>query len=66
MEGALIWWWGVGSCLATVVVVGTPWGACFVGDVALPHLEPGLLLSWVTSIVVVRGVIGAVSTSFGW
>ena len=65
MEGACIWWWGVGSRLATVVVVGAPW-ACFVGNVALPHSEPGLLLSWVTSIVVVRGVIGAVSTSFGW
>ena len=50
-------WWGAGSHLSTVVVVGTPWGAWFVGDVALPHLRPGLLLWWVTSLVVVAGVV---------
>ena len=66
VEGACQWWWGAGSRLLTVVVVGTPWGAWFIGDVALPHLWPGLLLWWVTSMVVVRGIISAMGTSFGW
>ena len=57
---------GAGSRLSTVVVVGTLWGAWFVSDVVLLHLGPGLLLSWVTSMVVVRGIVGAMGTSFGW
>ena len=60
MEGAHRWWWSVGSHLSTVVVVGALWGAWFVGEMALPCSGPGLPLSWVTSMVVVRGVIGAV------
>ena len=37
-----------------------------VGDVALPRLGPGSLLSWVTRMVVVGGVVAAGGTSFGW
>ena len=51
--------------MSTVVVVGAPWGAWFVGDVALLRSRPGLLLWWVTSLVVVAGVVIAVGTSFG-
>ena len=36
-----------------------------VGDVALPCLGPGLLLPWVTSMMVVGGIIAAVDASFG-
>ena len=64
VEGARRWWWGAGSRLSTVVVVGAPWGAWFVGDVALPRSWPGLLLWWVTSLVVVTGVVVAMGTSF--
>ena len=35
-------------------------------DVALPHLGPGSLLSWITRMVVVGGVVAAGGTSFGW
>ena len=49
------WWWSEPSLVA--------WGAWFVGDMMLPHLGLGLLLSWVTSMVVVRGVVGAVGTA---
>ena len=59
MEGARRWWWGAGSRLSTVVVVGAPWGPWFVGDVALPRSRPGLLLWWVASLVVVAGVVVA-------
>ena len=50
-----------------VVVVGAVAGGmgCLVGDVAMPHSGPGLLLSWLTSMVVVGGVVGAVGTLFG-
>ena len=37
-----------------------------VGDVALLRLGPGLLLTWVTSMVVVGGVVAAMGASFGW
>ena len=36
------------------------------GDVVLLRLGPGLLLSWVTSMVVVGGVIAAMGAFFGW
>ena len=44
-------------------------GAWLVGEMALPYSGPGLLLSWVTSMVVVGGVVGAIGAmgaSFGW
>ena len=66
VEGARRWWWGAGSHLSTVVVVGTLWGAGFISDMVLLHLGPGLLLLWVTSMVVVRGIVGAVGASFDW
>ena len=37
-----------------------------VGDMVLLHLGLGLLLSWVTSMMVVGGVVAAVGTLFGW
>ena len=37
-----------------------------VGDVALPWLGLGLLLLWVTSMVVVGGVVAAMGALFGW
>ena len=53
-----VWWWW-----SEPLLVG--WGG-LVGDMVLSCLGPGLLLSWVTSMVVVGGVIAAVGTSFGW
>ena len=51
-----------------VVVVGaiTRGVGVLVGDVVLLHLGLGLLLSWVTRMVVVGSVIAAVGTSFSW
>ena len=51
-----------------VVVVGAITGGVgvLVGDVALLHLGSGLLLSWVTRMVVVGGVVAAGGASFGW
>ena len=37
-----------------------------VDDVALPCLGAGSLLSWVTRMVVVGGVVAAGGASFGW
>ena len=51
-----------------VVVVGAIAGGVggLVGDVALLRFGPGGLLSWVTSMVVVGGVVAAMGTSLGW
>ena len=51
-----------------VVVVGAVAGGVggLVGDVALPGLGPGGLLSWVTRMVVVGGIVAAVGASLGW
>ena len=51
--------------LATVGAVAGGVG-CLVGDMVLPCLGLDGLLSWVTSMVVVGGVVAAVGTSLGW
>ena len=63
---------GVGVLLlwaaGVVVVVGAVTGGMgvLVGDVALLHLGLGSLLSWVTRMVVVGGIVAAVGASLGW
>ena len=51
-----VWWWWSELLL----------GGGLVGDMVLPRLGPGLLLSWVTSMVVVGGIVAAVGASFDW
>ena len=54
--------------VVVVVMVGAVAGGVegLVGDVALPGLGPGGLLSWVTCMVVVGHIVAAVGTSLGW
>ena len=54
--------------VVVVVVVGAVagGGGGLVGDVALPGLGPGGLLSWVTRMVVVGGIVAAVGALLGW
>ena len=61
-------WVEAWALLVALVVVGAVAGGVggLVGDVALPGLGPGGLLSWVTRVVVVVGIVAAVGASLGW